>query len=632
MVRPTRATTLGNLPFQVDTTARDYDSIRDALINFLTDVTPEWTDRESSDPGMVLLEAVAYVADVLNYQVDRAQNEMYLSTAQERVNVQQLLRLINYELSTGTASSVPMCVITSQDAVSIPAGTAVTNNAQDARFEFLDDVFLPTAGIYAPSSVRAQVQDRLGMPVTIKEDLVVTYGTTVNESIGVSNGTQYQVFTLSQGPVSLSADLSSSLTLETSSGDVYRPATSFLDADSDTLVYTFQVLSDGRVSLTFGDGVSGKIPAINDELFATYRVGTGAITNSYGINSLVRLTSTIAGVSSVFNPVQPSGGKDAETLRDARINGPRSLRALDRAITLEDFESLALKTPGGGVKVAKAVALEPYDVTVYIAAEGTNPIPSGRWFPRIDTGTGLVGAVGRWLSSKKPVATQLNVMSPVPVTPMLSCVVTCTASILQQEAVRLVKRNLLGLFENSTEMFGTGIPLSRVIQVIENTRGVDFLNIQEFHRDPKPYILKGDDVPLIGATFEVATATTSQRARYRIEWLSTQTFVLYAEGYGYIRESFTSQGRTIFQAGSTSEVFWYASTQSQDQAQRSKQFDLRLVLNNLQRPQIGDVWGFAIDPFVGNLSLADNEIIVPPVALSGLIDSTLISIEAIGGI
>jgi hypothetical protein len=631
-MRDTRARTLGELPFQIDTSGRDYVGIRSAITKFIENISPEWTDRNPSDTGMVLVEIMAYVADVLHYQLDRVQNESYLTTAQERINVQQLLRLIDYELSSGTGSSVPICVITDRDAVTIPALTRVSTSDNASSFEFTEAIFLPTAGIYAPSSVKAVVEESLGINVNIKDTLVAVYGTTVTETVGTSDGSAFQTFDLSRGPVSLSPDSSSSLTLQTSDGTLYSPAASFLDAESDTTVYTFQVTETGSIRVRFGDGVSGKIPTINSDIAVTYRIGVGAVSNSFGVNTITQMRPTPLGVVSAFNPVQPSGGKDPETVDDAKVNGPLSLRALDRAITLQDFEVLAVKTPGGGVKAARASAEDPYDVTVYISSEGQNPIPTGIWYPRLDTGTGLIGSVGRWLSAKKPVATSLDIKAPVAVTPVLRCEINCLPNILQNECILLVRESLLQMFSNTSEVFGKGIPISRVVQLIENTRGVDFVNILEFRRKPSLYIINGQENQLINSTLAVTNIATSiSFAKYRVKWLNRSQYTLAASDYGEIRGSYSSTRPRVFDVGQTYSIYFYTAMQDRQTAERIAQFDINITVGAIV-PSGGSVWGFTTDHYAGNMDLAPGEIVVPPVGSTGLLNSNLVQIIGIGGI
>src|SRR5437879_5581409 len=82
----------------IDYLARDYSSFRKALLDLIPSKLPEWTDRSEADFGVVLIELLAYMADILSYYQDRIANEAFLSTAQERRSVIEHLRLIGYEM------------------------------------------------------------------------------------------------------------------------------------------------------------------------------------------------------------------------------------------------------------------------------------------------------------------------------------------------------------------------------------------------------------------------------------------------------------------------------------------------------------------------------------------------------
>lgn len=626
-MRNTRATSLGNLPFQIDVSSRDYASIRASLISFIDLIAPEWTDRYPGDPGMALLEVSAYVGDVLNYAIDRAQNESYLPTAQEKSNVRNLLRLIDYEMKNGTGSSVPMCVITEQNNIVLPKGTKFTANA--GSFYLPQDVDLPVAGIYCPSSVATSVQNLLGQATINADSLIAYFGDEISESLGVSNGQARQSFEFTQPDVSLTSEISNSLSVTTSDGEVWEAVSNFVDAQPNSLYFIVETFGNQQVRIRFGDGVSGKIPAIGTNVLATYQVGTGQDTNSFGPGSISTMTPALAGVTRVFNPVSPSGGKDPETIEEAKVNGPASLRALNRAVTLADFEVLAVQTPGGGVKIARAVSEDPYDVTVYIAAEGTNPQPSGVWLSRIEVGTGLLGSVGRFLSSKKPVATTLNVRGPNTVIPRISLSVRAHSNFHNSDVEGSIRTRLLELFKN-TASFGIGIPISRIIQLVENTRGVDFVNVIEFRRDPTLYYLRGNETSTIGANVVVSGTGDSTRSyRYEVQWINADQFKLLIKDYGYASSSFSGKP-LIFNAGEITSVFTYPSSISKDSAERFKQFDLLITRGNVN-PANGDVWGFANDAVVGSLVLSPEEILTPSLNSAGVLDA-LTNIQVSGGI
>ncbi|MCV2395218.1 putative baseplate assembly protein [Actinotalea sp. M2MS4P-6] len=84
-----------------------------------------------------------------------------------------------------------------------------------------------------------------------------------------------------------------------------------------------------------------------------YRSGGGAAGN-VGARTLTALRSTLPFVASVVNELPASGGVDAETVAEAKVRGPLSLRTGERAVTPGDFERL---TREASVEVARARCL-----------------------------------------------------------------------------------------------------------------------------------------------------------------------------------------------------------------------------------------------------------------------------------
>ncbi|BDO40775.1 putative baseplate assembly protein [Cellulomonas sp. NTE-D12] len=84
-----------------------------------------------------------------------------------------------------------------------------------------------------------------------------------------------------------------------------------------------------------------------------YRHGGGAAGN-VGARTLTELRSTLPFVASVVNLVPAAGGVDAETVDEAKVRGPLSLRTGQRAVTAGDYERLTRET---SVEVARARCL-----------------------------------------------------------------------------------------------------------------------------------------------------------------------------------------------------------------------------------------------------------------------------------
>jgi predicted phage baseplate assembly protein len=84
-----------------------------------------------------------------------------------------------------------------------------------------------------------------------------------------------------------------------------------------------------------------------------YRHGGGARGN-VGARTLTMLRSTIPFVRGVINLTTAAGGVDAESVSEAKVRGPLTLRTGQRAVTAGDFERLALES---STEVARARCL-----------------------------------------------------------------------------------------------------------------------------------------------------------------------------------------------------------------------------------------------------------------------------------
>lgn len=105
----------------IDYVTKDYAGFRDGMLAQIPLLLPNWTDRSEADFGVALIELFAYVADILSYYQDRVANEAYLATASQRRSVQELLRLIDYQIDPGLAASALLHFDVSAD---VAVGTA----------------------------------------------------------------------------------------------------------------------------------------------------------------------------------------------------------------------------------------------------------------------------------------------------------------------------------------------------------------------------------------------------------------------------------------------------------------------------------------------------------------------------
>lgn len=79
-------------------THRDYESIKQDLISAIPSLTQEWTSREDSDPGIVLIKLMSMFGDTLSFNVDKIALELYLDTVTQRKNCAMILKLLGYKM------------------------------------------------------------------------------------------------------------------------------------------------------------------------------------------------------------------------------------------------------------------------------------------------------------------------------------------------------------------------------------------------------------------------------------------------------------------------------------------------------------------------------------------------------
>lgn len=111
---------------QVNYLSRDFSTIRQDLINYLSAFFPEqWQDFNVASPGMALLELNAYVGDLLSYVADKKFNELFLDGISERKSAYRLAKTLGYSIP-GVRPAISLADVT----ITVPA----TANGPDPNY------------------------------------------------------------------------------------------------------------------------------------------------------------------------------------------------------------------------------------------------------------------------------------------------------------------------------------------------------------------------------------------------------------------------------------------------------------------------------------------------------------------
>ncbi|MCZ6818166.1 MAG: putative baseplate assembly protein [Calditrichaeota bacterium] len=573
---PPDITTVNRQPI-IDYVTKDYEGFRQAMLNEIPQLLPNWTDRSESDFGVVLIELFAYVSDILSYYQDRIANEAYLDTATQRRSVVELLRLLNYQIDPGLAAASMIHFDVSADAAVLEADlpyqlkTEGVPGETDKHFEIVqsfklrllnnaidltalaelptgltsveldntahglvegDTVYLEQVTTEPDGSKKTRRSPilRVTNVVSIAADkdaiswlpalpepldpqittlngnnISASHGETISdEPVYVGNGTPGQSLTLSRKPV----------THLLKSGTYKRRRSSpemqvlvdgtpweevenlFNSRPSDTHYFT-TINEEDYLTIYFGTGNRGSVVPTGARVEVTYRIGIGSQGN-VGADTLTVFLSSIPAVTAITNPLNAVGGAERESTAEAKISGPGSVIAQERAVTLQDHELLSEAFPGVGKAKARVGLRGGFKVVqVYIAPENPGviplPLPSGE----------LKDALKQHLEARQPVNRMagVDVLDPIYVPIDISIDVHLLAEANQTDVSENVLAELREMLSFANQDFGQSVRLGEVYAVLHSINGVAHIVLKRLARSDAPHITTSDacdfaDIPI----------------------------------------------------------------------------------------------------------------------------------------
>ncbi|MFD8889489.1 putative baseplate assembly protein [Streptomyces sp. NPDC059566] len=117
----------------IDYLAKDYRGFRRLMLDRISLLAPDWTERNPADVGTALVELLAYAADELSYRQDAVATEAYLGTARSRISLRRHARLVDYRVHEGCNARVWVRIgVEGSTAVALPAGTTLLTTVRNA--------------------------------------------------------------------------------------------------------------------------------------------------------------------------------------------------------------------------------------------------------------------------------------------------------------------------------------------------------------------------------------------------------------------------------------------------------------------------------------------------------------------
>jgi hypothetical protein len=340
---------------------RRFDDLVAEAKAFLRDKSETWTDFSPSDPGIVLVELFAHLTELMIYRLNRVPEKAYF----------EYLRLIGLSMRPPAAAAVQLEFQSDKPAtapIPIPRGVRVSVNRVSGGTE------PPLFTTDDPSSIEVGQQS-----VTV---LAHHCDFIEGELIGTGTGQPAQTIVVGRPPIIAPTgneldlvvgvearpdELTERVPARNYEGRPFRiwqEVDSFVSSTPEDTVYvadrfTGRIVFAPALHLPGADADPNApptplaaVPAAGREIRAWYRRGGGSAGN-IPADAISVIKDTVPGVQTVTNPAAATGGRPAELLEEALIRGPQELHSVERAVTAEDYEAIALKA-GGAVARARA--------------------------------------------------------------------------------------------------------------------------------------------------------------------------------------------------------------------------------------------------------------------------------------
>lgn len=319
----------------VNYTCQDFWSLKARLRDLIKErAGDEFNDLVESSLAVMLIENWAFIADLLSFKLDQIANEIFIDTVSQVDNAFRLATLVGFRPTPPIASR--------------SIWSARIKNVLDRDVIINTPVIADISTESGPSTIELYAMDVHGEPL-FEEDIIIPAGNFLNTSIiGIEgqsrvqrnsgSGGINQFFRLSYGPV---VWRSVRVLVD---GVAWEEVDYFTDSQPRP---EFRVEYDAEYNayVMFGNNRAGMIPSIGSDILIKYRTGGGVSGNIVAGGSEIQRNFLVDGLDfrtpvSFQNYTRGEFGYNGDTIDDIKRKLPAYLRAQDRAVSADDFDTL----------------------------------------------------------------------------------------------------------------------------------------------------------------------------------------------------------------------------------------------------------------------------------------------------
>ena len=332
----------------IQLTEVDFDQIKENLVNYLKS-TNKFTDFDFDGSNLqVILNMLAYQAQINAYSTNMIANESFLSSATIRQNVVSNAAMIGYVPTSARCASTYITFEFQLDPQEYTNGFplylelqrgasfSVANSKQQLVFNFADSQtsVVSTFGTCTFTNVKAYEGVFLSATFTVDES-------DYNQRFILKN----QNIDSTTIRIEVQEDPNEEI------NTLYTKAENLVELEKDSRVYWVNETEQGYYELSFGDDYFGKKLQNGARIYVDYIVSNGELANGIqGLNNFVYIGKTVdsyGNVSSsrpsVFSAEKTQGGSDVESASSVKFRAPKFYEAQNRCVVSSDYASLVRK-------------------------------------------------------------------------------------------------------------------------------------------------------------------------------------------------------------------------------------------------------------------------------------------------
>lgn len=424
----------------------DFEEIMELLKHRIQSRLPNtWQDFLLSNTGVELLEAVAYEATLMFYQMNATLNEAFLPTAKTDESVYKLARQIGYSPYQAKQSYGKVVIY-------------VDN-------QHTKDIIIPAYTVFSASNgSKFYNKQEYILSATQNEITVDVYSGVLNEDVLLSTGVVGNKYQLTNYPVN-------AIEYVTVNGKEYT-GVDFIDVSGENYFYILTRNYDGVGYISFGDDTYGVNPDKNSTIRVKYITGVSKEDNVASgvidtiVDNIYDTNNVLVTDIHVVNIDITTGAIDKETNLSIKQNAPAVFRTQNRCVTKQDYKDLVMANFG----ISKMNVLDNSDLSE-IGIYGTKlcAIPSTGGYLS-DT---MKNSIMEFVNNKKTLGTIPEFVDPS----YIAFDVNVTVTLLKDISRNIVENNIKKVVNNylhwTNRDFGDNVVTSEIYRRISSIEGVN---------------------------------------------------------------------------------------------------------------------------------------------------------------